>query len=1017
MALATELVPINFLSGVDTITDRHLVAQPAMLGMDNVRFITKGTVQQRYGYSLKGPSFATGVTKLIDSGRGPLAFTQPTTGYQKMEIYDSTQNAWIEIGAGSPQVVDCNAAWTPVSPDGGVAQYAPDSATTSDGLLTLFAWEETGNTGLIGIRWCVKSRASGGFVAPLQTMPIATTCRNARVWAINTALFLGFYDVTGAVIRIYKYNAATHAMVAGSTIANIKASPTPWDVTVIGSTAYVCSYNDAGGAKMYVVAVDNTGTSGISNSFSITGTYATGFCVAASVTATLRIFWYDVTNGVQGLFITASTLVLIGQQQIDASTSPNVAKMSAAQASATTTHLFIGRTDTNFVFTVDYFVVTDNTAAPTKLATQRGQYVQSRPVVRQGVPYLLMASAGYNSLAGGTPSSLFLFQVAQVGSSYYFLPAAKLIDSNLHIDSDRDPVTSLAFMGAIYSAIAASPYQSALYSYASSNSNTTGFQLSVAEIKIDLPSQPSDWTDKLPSASAGDVTHIGGGFDAIFDGTSIIENGFFETPWLSQANFTPATVGGHMAGGSYEYVVVYEWHDATGRLHQSRPSVGVVVVVGAGSTGQVTVKMPTLRTTLKSSKAVIPRQDPTIVLYRTTAGGTTLYRVSSGGNYINSNDVTSDFITYVDSSADSVITASQILYTNGGVIENTNTPDAPRVLATIGNRLFRSDPQDLNVIRYSGEIIAGDAVHFADGFDIVLPQDSLTAGPIQAIAGMNNYVIAFRTHGIYVTQGSGLDDTGTTGGYPEMQRIHQDVGCVAPQMAVEIPDGIFFKSDKGYYVLGRDLSLNYVGAPVKGYEAQPAYSIDVVRTQNHVRVLLGQVGWVLAYDYRFGLWTRFTQLNMSDALTVNDPTAGEVYYIGGSGVFYENTGVYVDDTGFTVVPKVTTPWIAAAGPAGYKRVYAAMFSGENEGTHTLHCDISFDYVDAVSETHQATSANITTGGTDYSGQVMTIRQKCRAIKLAFYPSGASAEAFRLSNVALLIGIKQGMGRVAPAKTF
>ena len=44
-----------------------------------------------------------------------------------------------------------------------------------------------------------------------------------------------------------------------------------------------------------------------------------------------------------------------------------------------------------------------------------------------------------------------------------------------------------------------------------------------------------------------------------------------------------------------------------------------------------------------------------------------------------------------------------------------------------------------------------------------------------------------------------------------------NAGCTDPLSVVETPQGCFFKSAKGFYLLGRDLPVQPIGAPVDAY--------------------------------------------------------------------------------------------------------------------------------------------------------------------------------------------------------
>lgn len=85
------------------------------------------------------------------------------------------------------------------------------------------------------------------------------------------------------------------------------------------------------------------------------------------------------------------------------------------------------------------------------------------------------------------------------------------------------------------------------------------------------------------------------------------------------------------------------------------------------------------------------------------------------------------------------------------------------------------------------------------------------------------------------------------------------------------PDGIMFKSAKGYFRLGRDLSFNaadnYIGAPVEAFNNLSCLKAVLRNDLNQTRFVLSDNTTVLVYDYFFKQWS--TIITSINDMTVN----------------------------------------------------------------------------------------------------------------------------------------------------
>ena len=164
------------------------------------------------------------------------------------------------------------------------------------------------------------------------------------------------------------------------------------------------------------------------------------------------------------------------------------------------------------------------------------------------------------------------------------------------------------------------------------------------------------------------------------------------------------------------------------------------------------------------------------------------------------------------------------------------------------------------------------------------------------------------------------------------------IGCINTKSIVLMPNGLMFESDKGRWLLARDLSTNYIGAPVEEFNNAKTLSSLTIPGTNQVRFTLDN-GITLMYDYFFGQWGTFTGISNIGATIYN----GYHTYINKNGnVFQEQPGSYQDGTA-PVNMKIKSSWINLAGLQGLERAYYAYLIANYASPHLLNVSIAYDY--------------------------------------------------------------------------
>lgn len=444
-------------------------------------------------------------------------------------------------------------------------------------------------------------------------------------------------------------------------------------------------------------------------------------------------------------------------------------------------------------------------------------------------------------------------------------------------------------------------------------------------------------------------------------------------------------------------------------------------------TFSVTLNIPTLRLTYKQAPNGVR-----IVIYRWSTDQEIFYQITSIPNPI-LNDTTIDSITYVDTQASPAIIGNLIIYTSGGVLEDIQAP-ASTVSTLYKSRWFIVDAEDRNLIWYSKQVIENTPVEMTDLQTIyVAPTIGAqgSTGPITAISAMDDKLIIFKTDAIYYVTGNGPDITGANNDFSDPVYITGTVGCADQRSIVFMPNGLMFQSDKGIWLLGRDLSTQYIGAPAQQFNTQVAESSLAIPGTNQVRFTLSG-GDVLMYDYYYGQWGNFTDIpGLSSTLFQGLHTFIDKF----GRVFQESPGVYLDASR-PVLMAFTTAWAQLAGLQGYQRAYFFYLLGTYYSPHTLSLSMAFDYNPAPQQQVLIQPVNFNGfygddplygDSSPYGGansaveqwRVFLSTQKCESIQITLQenfdntigpPAGAG---LTLSGINLVYGIKKSYTTLKP----
>lgn len=556
----------------------------------------------------------------------------------------------------------------------------------------------------------------------------------------------------------------------------------------------------------------------------------------------------------------------------------------------------------------------------------------------------------------------------------------------------------------------------------------------------------------------GQSLNIAGGYLKQYDGSpTVFEQGFHlypEKPILVQST----TGGGGLSLlGSYAYTICWEWWDNQGQIHRSEQSIPAEITMTGGN-NTVTVTVRSLSITNKETRFGNTRTPVTMAVFRTLTIGTSFFKVNQLPNQYVYNDSTVQTLTFVDTVADSVLEFNSLLYTTGGIFDNICLPAVN--LMTVGkNTVFAAgtDTQP-NMVFFSKQKQPGVAVEFANEMTFIV--DSL-GGNITALAAMDDKLLIFKKSLVYYIAGA-LPDSMGNGSYPIPLLIASDCGCNSPQSIVLTGMGVMFQSEKGIYLVDRQLNISYIGQALDAITTNnPTFKISsAVNLPDQNQVYFTDLyGQTLVYDTYFSQW----YTHKLPFIPVSSTVLNNAWYVSSSSAVYQSTpGLATDGNALPIVSRIQTNWISLGQVEGFGRIYNISILGDNaELAHRLVVNLYYDFETFPRETVSiipdsflgtdygeqtpyggdpiggtgvpygmdgAYGAGITYGGAPFGGTIIPFggyfdgtyqfmirprEQKCTAIMIEIfdqYPTGQPSQSFKFSGLSIVAGIKSGWNR-------
>jgi hypothetical protein len=544
------------------------------------------------------------------------------------------------------------------------------------------------------------------------------------------------------------------------------------------------------------------------------------------------------------------------------------------------------------------------------------------------------------------------------------------------------------------------------------------------------------------AVQAGGLLVTSGGIVSGYDGASVAELGMAYEPDVDAATATVTGSGG-LSDGIYRYLLVYEWPFANGAIVRSVPSYpfayrstypdgtevpladqGLLTATATAGDG-VDIVVRNLTLTNKQPYGVASRP-VSVVVYRTEAGGATFYRAS--GIQINGdslNQVDGDTLTIRDEVSDATLRTRPVLYVNGGVLPSEIPPSSAHV-AFIESRVWLSGTDD-DTIWISHEVVDGEAPTFSGSLTIA----PFEGGRVVGVAPLNEKKILLKSESVCVVTGNGPAATGLNGSFSVPEALSTDLGCVDARSIVSTPVGVFFLSQNGLALVGRDLSVSLVGRPVEDtIGASGVVAAHVVPDQELVRIAVAGTATTVEFDMiHGGAWgtNAYQSPGGSGSETIVGATyaRGAWHYINSAGLLFKEAKTsWLDVNGATsswVTMRARTRYISLGDLQGYARIWYASVVGERKTSHDLEVKL---YVDEQASTTQTSSFLSTTvdAWSRYQAQVHVAQQECEALSVEVSdatPTGGvigTGQGFSFFGISAEVGLEKPLRRVPAAQT-
>lgn len=385
------------------------------------------------------------------------------------------------------------------------------------------------------------------------------------------------------------------------------------------------------------------------------------------------------------------------------------------------------------------------------------------------------------------------------------------------------------------------------------------------------------------------------------------------------------------------------------------------------------------------------------------------------------------------------------LYTTGGILDNVAPPSC-KAMCVHQNRLVIGGADDSTVVWFSKELSPTDAPGFNDLLTIRIE----AGGAVTGLASMNSSLFIFKENDVYVVSGSMPDDTGNGNTLAEPVRLPSGIGCIDPRSVISTPIGVFFQSKRSIELLTPDLRITPIGDkiieqrqtfPYVTSVAHNATTEEIYFVLHNRRVTRDDVGCItktFVYSYKINAWYEWrntvnelgrgmaaiTVVGDKAWMAMRNPTdaAASAYVYRQWNGYVDKIANPLDDAyglSYYVREFLTAPF-ALNQVQGFQRVKRVrlLASAVNSAPSQAEYDLTVFTDKATPQTSSWSTVevdDVVTAQGMLQLEAHVAQQKGQYMALGVEEKQpttvlSTVENFRWANIALVVGLKQGLNK-------
>lgn len=950
MPLQKRIYDFPFVGGERQDIDARVLPFGTLKRVENRRYTKDGRLARRFGFGSVAFADTAGVTVTDHAVRlATLAEEKVVVGKQYLysQLPSTPSDRWANRGY-HPRAG--HVTRQSVSKHTGRTVYYPGVAYNAG--YRMYAWMERTNLSVgAGDGIVVLVDDETGAVVFRETF--ATDVWRVKVVAVSTYLYVIWEDRTAAapyLIKARQFDTADTTptgMGGTTTIASDLAGGAAFDADVLGTSVYIAWHQNAGSQRIE----ERSATMTLLNSNTTTDAATNGTMAVStwSFSGPSRVWmaYSRVTPDTRYAQFTTDLSVRNGPFTLDAAFGDSgIAGTLVIGPISTTAAIFYWH-KTQAVGSTAYDLTASASGNSSGVVSAVSSFYHmipaSRPFIEPdgGGQYIIFLTVSIEEFQG-------LYALCDCrrdvqGDGSYHIPQPEAFFGIGEVGAPALPSTSGVAL------VSGSRYHwagSSIYETVGGGAISYGEHLGVAgwdwdflDVRRFLPVQARDalgWSGGLPSA---------------FDGNTAHEMGFAWHPEAVRCDAVDsASAGGLTSGGVYTYYFVYEWYDAKGQRHLSRPGPigGRQITLGAGKTA-VDLRIQSLTLTNKWRQNAGPSNAHEgtrirVLIYRNDNAGTVWHLVQSTTLDPPVNDPTTHSVTFTDTLAFSAIQVNEPLYITDGSVPN-DLPGSMWHIVQHRDRLFGCSGDTL----YWTKRITpnGRAVEWSSLFAMrVIP-----GVEIQALASFDAVLVIFTEDAVHLLGGDGPEDDGSGQPYAPPEPHSSDVGCIEPRSLALTREGLVFQSKRGLEILprGGGPSVPIGDAVVDELTTYPEVTSAVVEpSQTQVRFAVQNAARnaarVLCWDYSLpngGGWSTYSSADMpsnNSAVMWGDRYSYVRY---AAATLWQETRAWTDFSGW-ITTAVETGDVRLNGLNGFGRIYESLILGEHRAPHKFKLEVSLD---------------------------------------------------------------------------